>query len=410
MSTTPGWPTPENEPHNPFAAPSEDRRSPEVPAASGFPAAPPPSGYEAVSTPATAPVPPVAPVYGAAPVPAYGAPGGTEPASPYGAPYGAAPASPYGAQPAAPYGAAPTSPYGAAPASPYGAQPASPYGAQPPAPGGYPAAPGQGAPGYGYPQPGYGYPPPAAWAPEQPPMDGLAIASIATSGAGLVIGGFTGPVGIGLGIASLRRIRRTGARGRGLAIAGIVIGALMTLGLALMIAFFVFAFSNADDPESIFYEDPSYDSSTDEGFWDGDAFTDDEQLPSFELAQGFAAGDCLDAYPYGYDFAGVATTGCSGVHAAEVIGLVEMTGPVTIDLASEDPAFDAAESACESLVTEMAPGLGSYDTDVALYFPHPDQYAAGITSGYCVLDAYGADLTGSLVTGTLAIDGIAVAP
>ncbi|HWJ86297.1 MAG TPA: DUF4190 domain-containing protein [Cellulomonas sp.] len=281
---------------NPFAPPSLSKASTPDETASGMPAAPPPSGYEAV-------LPPSGPPPGYEPLP-YGAPAYEPPA--YGAPAYGAPAD--GATPAGPpaYGQPPAAQPGYPPAAAgqqpgghpgYGQQPspqpgyAQPYSApsdqptygQQPAP--QPGYGQQSQPGYGpQPQPGYGqaYPPPpsqptsgyaqqpygtpagygppayaqAAYAPgaygQRPPTDGLAIASLVTSGVGFVAtGGLLCPVGLGLGIASLRRIKRTGADGRGLAIGGIVVGALGTLILlaviALVIGLIAYGSSEFDD-------------------------------------------------------------------------------------------------------------------------------------------------------------------
>ncbi len=144
--------------------------------------------------------------------------GATQPG--YGAGYGAAPG--YGADP---YGAAPA--YGAA--DPYGTAPGA---AQP----GYPSAP----PPYGGPYAGApAYGPYGGWAPPvAPPTEGLAIASLVLSCASFLVG-VTAPVGLGLGIAALRRIGRTGAQGRGLAIAGIIVGGIVT---AFMVGFLLLMF------------------------------------------------------------------------------------------------------------------------------------------------------------------------
>jgi len=103
-------------------------------------------------------------------------------------------------------------------------------------------------PGYG--SAAYG---PAVYGPPRK-TDGLAIASLVTSAVGLtVFAGVPCPVGLGLGIASLRRIKKTGADGRGLAIAGIAVGAVGTVLLLAFVAFIVFAVifaaNHPDDPD-----------------------------------------------------------------------------------------------------------------------------------------------------------------
>ncbi|VTR75888.1 DUF4190 domain-containing protein [Cellulomonas hominis] len=77
-------------------------------------------------------------------------------------------------------------------------------------------------------------------------VDGLAIASLAVSLCSPLTSGLAAPVGLGLGVAALRRIGRSGARGRGLAVAGIVVGSVVTLaGVALVGLFTVLAFGTA---------------------------------------------------------------------------------------------------------------------------------------------------------------------
>jgi hypothetical protein len=77
-----------------------------------------------------------------------------------------------------------------------------------------------GYPPYGYPYgyPPYGYPPPGT--------DGYAIASLLCSILLGVVPFLGGGLGITFGVVALRRCARSGARGRGLAVTGIVIGAL----------------------------------------------------------------------------------------------------------------------------------------------------------------------------------------
>ncbi len=103
---------------------------------------------------------------------------------------------------------------------------------QPPS---YPPPP---AGGYGYPPPpagGYGYPPPPGYPPPQMAgTNGFAVASLLCSLFGWVcmfIGAF---LGIIFGFVALSQIKRTGQKGRGMAIAGIVVGAVVVvLGIAL---------------------------------------------------------------------------------------------------------------------------------------------------------------------------------
>lgn len=126
----------------------------------------------------------------------------------------------------------------------YAPQPGYP----PPAPGGY-GAPGYSEPtpyypppqGGGYPPPpppsqygaapypgvGYGYPPPATG------TNTFAIASLVSSVIGLLCG-IGAIIGIALGIIALNQIKQSPQSGRGLAIAGIAVGAV-----SLVLSFFI---------------------------------------------------------------------------------------------------------------------------------------------------------------------------
>ncbi|MCW2661515.1 MAG: hypothetical protein JWP83_2667 [Mycobacterium sp.] len=101
---------------------------------------------------------------------------------------------------------------------------------QPPGYPPYPPPPG----GYGYPPPSgyppqYGYPPP-----QSPGTNAMAIASLVCSLFGWVCLFIGALLGVIFGFVALSQIKRTGQRGRGMAIAGIVIGSvLLVLGIAL---------------------------------------------------------------------------------------------------------------------------------------------------------------------------------
>ena len=121
--------------------------------------------------------------------------------------------------------------------------PVPPYGYPPPPYGG---PPGHGGPmGYGGP-PGYNVPydPYQAYQVGPSETNGLAIASLSTSVAGVVLGiplaifcyiGLLIPiVGAVLGAVALSQIKRTNQQGRGLAIAGIAVGAVTTAVLLVI--------------------------------------------------------------------------------------------------------------------------------------------------------------------------------
>ncbi|GGC03367.1 hypothetical protein GCM10010972_15540 [Cellulomonas carbonis] len=72
--------------------------------------------------------------------------------------------------------------------------------------------------------------------------DPMAVTSLVLAICGVVVLPALLPqVALVLGLVALRRTRRTGDDGRGMAIAGVVIGGLVTLGTVLLVAFLVSA-------------------------------------------------------------------------------------------------------------------------------------------------------------------------
>lgn len=139
----------------------------------------------------------------------------------YGQTYGQQYGQSYGQQPSG----QPGQPYGGDPYAQYSQQ----YGQQ------YGQSPYSNPYGYG---PVGGYP--------QPESNGLAIAALVTSLSGVLCGvGFV--VGLILGIIALPKAKRQGNGGAmGMAIAGIVIGAIGVLGIVAYVAWMVNTFDNSN--------------------------------------------------------------------------------------------------------------------------------------------------------------------
>ncbi|WP_280468363.1 DUF4190 domain-containing protein [Nocardia cyriacigeorgica] len=160
---------------------------------------------------------------GAGSVPQY--PAAEQPGYPSGQQYPAAPQPGVPGQPQYPAGSQPQYPAASQPQYPAYQQPAAdPYAQQ-----GYPQ------------QPGYGYPYQAGYQPYgMPPVgtNGMAIGSLITSCIGLLCCGLLVPglVGLVLGLVALNQIKQTGQEGRGLAIAGISVGAV---GLVIGILYWI---------------------------------------------------------------------------------------------------------------------------------------------------------------------------
>jgi Domain of unknown function (DUF4190) len=119
-----------------------------------------------------------------------------------------------------------------------------------------PAFPPPDYPQPGYPQPGYppppaGYPPPYPggypygydpYAPTRPTgTNGKAIGALVASLAGLLLCGVPSIVGLILGVVAMRETKRTGQEGYGLALAGVIVGALAVVGWLLYVVVIIFA-------------------------------------------------------------------------------------------------------------------------------------------------------------------------
>ena len=86
---------------------------------------------------------------------------------------------------------------------------------------------------------------------------------------------------------------------------------------------------------------------------------------------------------------------CAVPHEAEVVALVPMSAPVSLDPDDEfDTAFNDAWDACDALTEALVPGY--FDNgNIELYYPHPDDFAGGVTSAYCVYYGDEPGMTGS---------------
>lgn len=106
------------------------------------------------------------------------------------------------------------------PGDPYGQPPGQPYGQQPGQP-------------YGMPQYPYGYPP-------QPKPQQNAILALVLSCVGFVTCGITAIVGVIFGHIAMGKIKRGEEDGRGLALAGLIVGYVVIAGWVLYFVFIVF--------------------------------------------------------------------------------------------------------------------------------------------------------------------------
>ena len=123
------------------------------------------------------------------------------------------------------------------PPPPYGGGYSAP--GYPPPPPGYPAAGPAYPPPYPPPPPEYGAPYLGGYGPPMAPAGGtnpLASFSLVASCVGLLCG-FGSIIGIVLGVIAMNQIKKTGQQGRGLAVAGVAVGAISLVISVIGMAF-----------------------------------------------------------------------------------------------------------------------------------------------------------------------------
>ncbi|MCF4120688.1 DUF4190 domain-containing protein [Antribacter sp. KLBMP9083] len=294
-----------------------------------------------------------------------------------------------------------TQPHGspAPPAAPgYVAPPTPPGYVAPPTPPGYVASPTP--PGYAT-NPGYPPPPGVPGSPyptQQPSTDGLAIAALVTGILSL------GIIPIILGALALSRIKKSGQSGRGMAIAGIVLGALGIFAWVALIIFFVAVASTDEFQESF---EQSYSESFDEATADASAeATEDTEDLATDLATDPATdysvtiGECFAMPPADdIDLTALEVQDCAGPHDAEFYAVQELPSG---EYPGEESIFTSGDDYC---LTEFNTYVGiDYDDsefDFGYFYPTAKSWAFGDREINC----YAATVDGSQLTGS--VQGIA---
>ena len=187
---------------------------------------------------------------------------------------------------------------------------------------------------------------PAYAAPQAPGTDGFAITSLVTGLIGLAL------IPLIFGIVALRRIKRTGAGGKGLAIAGIVLGALETIGWTLLVVFTV-VLANSDTVQNAV----------------ADAV---EQLP--DSAFHLTVGECFEPPADLSDVHSVQSTDCAEPHTAEVIGVQEST---EAEYPGEESMHAAAQEFCQTAFADYV-GVDFDSSELDMGYLYPTQASWGI--------------------------------
>lgn len=190
------------------------------------------------------------------------------------------------------------------------------------------------------PEPGWGQQPGPQPEPEplRSGVNGFAVAS-------LVLGIFAGVLlAVIFGIIALAQIRRTGQKGRGLAVAGLALSGVWLAGIGVAIGFVVGAGADRDANGRL---------------------TGGGSISATELK----VGDCLNGLADGKEFNDVPAVPCAQPHAGEVYAVFDLTGAGWPGAAA---VADQAEQGCNSRLGPYAPRAVEDDT-ISLFSLQPTQ-------------------------------------
>ncbi|MDX3214879.1 DUF4190 domain-containing protein [Streptomyces sp. ME02-6991-2B] len=216
------------------------------------------------------------------------------------------------------------------------------------------------------PYPSYPHQPALPPAPQRAPLNGLAVAALV---AGLLC--MVPVVGVVLGAIALVQIRRTGARGKGMAVTGLVLSAVGTLLGAVVLAGGTAAIVKG------FKEGVSLGARDDDG-----AF--------------LRRGACVDDGTGTAPVTGVKPVPCTWQHTAEVVGTFRMPG------AGGYPGDTVVRKDAVDRCMRLADGyaMDSWavpaDVDVYYYAPDRDAWNDGGRAVICLLRKENGTLTNSL--------------
>ncbi|MEV6725676.1 DUF4190 domain-containing protein [Streptomyces xanthochromogenes] len=260
-----------------------------------------------------------------------------------------------------------------APGQPQQPQPGQGYGWPAPhqVPGAYPGQPMNGGPWYPYPQ-----------VPPQPPVSGLAIGSLVT---GIVC--CVPPLGLVLGVFALGRIKKKGLRGKGMAVAGVVLSTISTILLVVSIV-------------------TGGLSSGWRNFKDGWNEGVSRSRNTLDLRK----GDCFDV-PGGKlerEVVSVKIVPCAGKHDAEVSGSFRLTGTA---YPGESAISTQADERCWGIEQAYAMDRWKVPAEAGPYYytPSPKSWGLGDHTVTCAFASESVKLEGSVRNDASTLDADQVA-
>lgn len=194
-------------------------------------------------------------------------------------------------------------------------------------------------------------------------LEPLAVAGVATSP--------LGPVGIALGLLARNRIKQTRRRSMGLAWTGVALGALFTVGWALLTS--VLSLNGTIDRA---LESPQ---------------PGDVSSPSTIAAANLAVGNCIQTLPPAEQVGEVRLVPCEQEHAAQVVSLHALSG--------QFPGADQLATDATSTCTADVEQLDARDASFVPWYLVPSEigWDQGNTQVVCLLRADAGPLDVDLV-------------
>ncbi len=230
-----------------------------------------------------------------------------------------------------------------------------------PEPGGYPESPYAAG---GYPQPG-GYPPPGGYpAPQRKPgTNGFAIASLIFG----IIGGAL--LGFIFGFIALSQTKRTGQGGRGLAIAGLILSAMWTIGLVLAVILVITTSATRDT---------------------GGTVTQGGDISATQLK----VGDCVNDLHTSTDVQSLPGVPCAQSHEGEVFAVFDLPSGVYPGQAA---VREQAGTECNTRLAAYSPSaLDNPSLGLVTLYPQQQSWEGGDRGVVCIATDKTGPTTGSI--------------
>ncbi|WP_165989847.1 DUF4190 domain-containing protein [Streptomyces sp. YIM 98790] len=280
-----------------------------------------------------------------------------------------------------------------------------PPGTPAPQPGPYPAP---GAAGYGHPRPGPPGPPPYPGQPGPPPWgmppepqktNGLAVGSLVAAVLFMI------PVALILGIIALVQLNSRPGRGKGLAVAGVVLASLELVVLSVAVPVALFASdegrptaSSPEERESGRQKDGGDSGGGENGPGDGRKPAEGETIQVFDLSVGdcFESGKLEDfAEEEGGEQTTVTLVSCEDPHESEVFGSLEVEGYT--EFPGDEVMAEIASTECAALMQPYVIDTWAQPLDMYFFHPVKQGWRFGDREVLCFFAGTGgSELTGSV--------------